>query len=780
MMNNNKILTVSYGTFSCTLEGFDDSFDTMKAIAEYFRDLASDDRYFGAEPPQPDAEMLARIAEREVSRRVEAREHDGRIMLKAHEDAAEASPVEQVAAAATVAAATAYAAVPEAEEVEEEPTQAFSAPYTDTPVEPTAYAVPAYEAPAAPFVEAADPATGDATSVDAPADAALDSIEPEALPEEVAEEVTAENADAEDVAFDIPETHHAPDPELESAAAFFAGSVVEDAPEPEMEETISVEAFTGYISPGDQAEAVADDDRPLDVSDSFEADDEPTDDFSVDDASDVEAAEVHEEILEAEELILDESDAPAPSFTTESFADKLARIRAVVSKQDDEEASGVYEDDEDDADQSTDFAPMDSDLDATFVSAPEAAEETLEDATGDIEDALAADEVEIEPATAQDMAAEEEDELDSILADFDATEENDPAESTADDLVDDLSDFDLSADAEGEASDDDNLFGQDVEEEAHEEDAPLVHSDDVADEDSTQGRVLKVNSADLQAALETGELEEFVDDSLSDAAALSDEQEDDLQQELADLEGDEPEDTAKNAAAREILPEIGENSDEDVSRLMAEADQQMEEPEGQTRRSAFAHLRAAVAARFADKSMDKEALEAEEQAEVYRSDLAEVVKPRRPDTPDEKSQRPADLRAAPLKLVAEQRIDTDDASGVGNPVAPRRVAAPMELDEDQSEDTGFADYAEERGASSLPELLEAAASYLCFVEGFEEFSRPQLMTRVRQADCGAFTREDGLRSFGQLLRTGKIEKIKGGRFIASEAIGYKPDHRAAG
>lgn len=59
---NNKVLSVSYGNFSCSVQGFDDSFEVMTSVVEFFRALAQEDRYFGAAPVQLTPELIAELS----------------------------------------------------------------------------------------------------------------------------------------------------------------------------------------------------------------------------------------------------------------------------------------------------------------------------------------------------------------------------------------------------------------------------------------------------------------------------------------------------------------------------------------------------------------------------------------------------------------------------------------------------------------------------------------------------------------------------------------------
>ena len=655
MVHTNKVLTVSYGTFSCTLEGFEDSFGTMKAIAEYFRDLAADDRYFGAEPPQPDADMLARIAQREIARRVEAHSDGTAIVLRAQDEVTEpAQPAAPAPAVEeTVAAVTAAAAV-----VQETPEQ----------------------------------------------------VEPEQV-----------------------------EPELEGVAA----AIAEEAPEPVAEEPVAEEPV---------------------LEDMASKDDFAEDDTSVDDMIDDAVADLVEDEPQlkvaptiAPEIVEEGPEAPP----ADSIAAKLQRIRDVVARD-------------------ATLAPTDSNFEDTLASDAAVLETITEAATEEDSDDDFVTEAVPQAAKAAEEASDQNDPAPFNLAAFEAV----TAAATEAAYDDEDEDEDEDDSLVGE----DTLFsGLDAPEDTldlnddEEEDMSNILASDTPEEPTERlgrARVIKVKRADLEAAIARGTLESIDSEEDEDGSSLSAEDEADLLRELAEVE-------AEFGDAPKVRP------DEDMPRLLAEAGQKMEEEESATNRETYAQLRAAVAATKAEEQVagDPKLLSVDKD---YRDDLASVVRPDRPMTrpltrpvskPLDRGRPTAEI-AAPLKLVAEQRVDgSDDAAR--QPVRPRRVTTQllddyMVTDGNSEETGGFAVFAEKVGATGLSELLEAAAAYMHYVEGRDKFSRPQLMTKVRLVEKEEFNREDGLRSFGQLLREGKIEKAGGGRFTASPDIGFRPDQRAAG
>ena len=732
MMNNNKILTVSYGTFSCTLEGFDDSFGTMKAIAEYFRDLSSEDRYFGAEPAQPDAEMLAHIAQKEISRRVEARQQDGQIVLSAQTPEDPAAPAQPAPA-------------PEAAE---------------TPKAPAAPQPQVSSTAAGPSVVSTSFAPRRPKEISAYYDAyrinALKSAEAEAAPAPQAEAAAPRD---EVVSRDVA----APKPEATQAEAAPASA----APAPEVD-----------IVPGQPDEDV----------EAFFAD-SPRNEVTVDDQD----AEIQ----------------PVAAPVVDSIAAKLQRIRAVVANQDAPAAPQPQVFDDEDT-----------------IDAEDSTDDVIANAINDIQGALDADDTVEDIAQSSDLEAEAEEDVAA------AQESEEQHEDVAADEVEEADAAQVDAEETEEAEEDTAPRGRvlkvkradidraiaEGELEEVEEDAPAVldkpekpalriqrdPESTLSDEDEED---LARELAELEATLSSAaadtltdapeEAEEAVadeDDAPEEETAEEDSQEDTAQEETLDIDVSEDDaeevqaevqaDTAaepeaeapKAAPQRRSLPTLDADSGPDMNRLLAETDNQMDEPEAATRRDAITHLRAAVAAKKADMALGAPDA-AERENNAYRSDLAEVVKPRRPASTTARTERPAEPRPAPLKLVAAQRIDTDQPRNVA-PVRPRRVAAVAPAPVPQA--GGFAEFAEEMGATQLPDLLEAAAAYMAFVEGMDDFSRPQLMNTVRQGGAEDFSREEGLRSFGQLLRTGKLQKLEGGRFKASEQIGFQPDARAAG
>ncbi|AZQ69044.1 hypothetical protein EF888_19055 [Silicimonas algicola] len=443
---------------------------------------------------------------------------------------------------------------------------------------------------------------------------------------------------------------------------------------------------------------------------------------------------------EPEDVLAVDPDArPLGEGPAETVAEKLRRIRAVVSRNV-EEAAERRPFSQPPAEET---APRDRAHTATI----EAISADLSDEDGNLYDAGYEDE---DPAASaeptEDAPAEEP------VAE--------PAPDTAEDESQDETAFVMDAPTEDDAEDRDaapatearDPSGWDFEDD-DEDNAP----EEPADEPAPAARPLRTVSQII------GNVAGRVERERAEARARLDSDETPEATDAAETPEVTTDDARADRTARSLTPE----PEGDVGRLMAETDTKLNDDDVVRRRRVISQMRAAVAATKADRlvsrQVSKEVAEEQEKSR-YRQDLSQVVRPSRPTADSATGHRRSS--SPPLVLVSSQRVDS--GLSVGHAVSL------------SSEQEGFAQFARTVGAKDLSELLEAAAAYTVFSEGQSSFTRPEIMKRVARVDPTIrLSREESLRSFGQLLREGTFKKLERGQFTIDNGSRFKPNDAIA-
>lgn len=688
MTSESKILTVSYGTFSCTLEGFDDPFNTMKAIAEYFRDLAAEDRYFGAEPAQPDAAMLHRIAEREVARLVDSKVHDNGVFLRPQDPLAKAAPAEP-------------ASRPVGTGVYGVKGKAATSPAPAEPslqdVIPDGVAAKLARIRLAVNPPLVTPPLPDEIfrSFDAAAENAGLAEPSEAQDEQDDDRESVASAPGQDVLSRIGALIHAPDALMDVA--------------PSEHQSIAEE-------PGSIANP------PLDV--------EPDPG-----SSEMDAPDAHEENADAAlDRIADNggailNDATAPDATEPDPAEPDA-AEPDAAEEDTTIAAELLPDR--DADNQT-GATLEDTLpeDAAFV--PESLVEALADEPIPemLETATAVDAPSSAPAvnTSGSKSSGRSKRVSSrvvrIHPDEDDSGENKPSDPNATRIV------------TGSA-----------------EDAELSRLLQQADEvmAGVETRRRQDSIAHLKAAVVATEADRAL---TGEAKPAPTKKLDPYRDDLAQVVQPDPEPAPPAADVRPRRKTVSVRP---------------QEPRPGTIRPGMISPPPLV-------------LVSEQRIDRVPPALAPAA-----PAPQREGQPVVALRtgrltgaigngaAAPSPVLPHQKVVLARVSQA----ASAEIEDEDDFDEDLSElnEAGLASFAERMGAKSMADMLEAAAAYATCVENRSQFTRPQLMRRL-MASAGdrSVSREDGLRSFGTLLRTGRIEKVGRGHYTLADTSPYLAEAR---
>lgn len=767
MTSESKILTVSYGTFSCTLEGFDDPFNTMKAIAEYFRDLAAEDRYFGAEPPQPDAAMLHRIAEREVSRLVEARVGDTGVSLRPQAEAGHEPPTARI---------TGRPRMPHQGSATVQTPEVAAAP--PTTIEPSLHDIIP-------------------TGVAAKLARIRQSVEPQPIPAHLSDEVLApfalaeEDSDPEDLAAD---TADAAGAEMLSRLGALINAPAGDADEDSaLPETTTPDAPAYGVASSVDSWLVETDDALLlsDVPETVQAADLPEEKgypAAAETPPEFGDADVFADLAEAleAETAASQAETPIEDPLPEDAPEAIASLEAAL--RDDPLAEALADSTAPEAD---DLAVATAEVTEDSVPTgdmvgPEVASAPVE--TQDAVDAIAAAEVEAaaELPTLSDAPAPAADPVPEIAAEAIVPDLEPGPEATA-------------------------------------EPTPVPEAEPVLDATAAPsksgGKTKRVNSRVVRIHAE--------DDDAVDPSATR----------IVKPNGEDAEVARLLRQADDVMAEEGNRRRLDsIAHMKAavaatEADRaatgEPAKPDSETRLDPYRNVLAQVV------QPEPEPNTAEKPGVKPRRKSVSV----RPQEPRPGTIRSGMISPPPLVLVSEQRIDRVDAP----PPAPARApepspsalpaaaeASPMvglrtgrltgaigigaaaatptmphqkivleqpsraggvdhdeedDLDEDLTEahEAGLASFADQVGVKSMADMLEAAAAYATCVEKRDNFTRPQLMRRLMASAGGkSISREEGLRSFGTLLRTGRIEKVSRGQYVLAEHSPYLSEARRLG